>query len=121
MLLFQVHRNGFIDFSDTPLSSYDTLENRDESIGGFSVFLVTKKGGSGYLGTAHESNSTDEISLKLFNETKTYLEKYVKVTDFSPKTIILGTWYKCSHNYYRDTVWLFIIVLYYVQSRVVPT
>ena len=44
--------------------------------------------------TVHESTATDEISVKLFNQTKNYLEKYVNVTNFSPTTIVLATWYK---------------------------
>ena len=46
------------------------------------------------MGTVHESTATDEISVKLFNQTKNYLEKYFNVTNFSPTAVILGTWYK---------------------------
>ena len=42
----------------------------------------------------HEYDATDEISLKLFNETKHFLRKYANLTEFHPTTIILGTWYK---------------------------
>ena len=113
-----MYRNGFIGFSDTPLSEVPWLSASHEGIAGFLADLRTAQLSSGFLGTAHESNSTDDISLKLFNETKTYLEKYVNVTEFSPTTIILGTWYKCNEEYEPHKVWLPIIVLYYVQHYI---
>ena len=50
--------------------------------------------GAGFLATVHDNTATDEISVKLFNQTKTFLNKYANVTNFSPTVIILGTWYK---------------------------
>ena len=60
-------------------------------------------GNGGFVVTVHESTATDEISVKLFNQTKNYLEKYANVTNFSPTTIVLATWYKGTpypHVYY---------------------
>ena len=51
-------------------------------------------GNGGFLATVHESTATDEISVKLFNQTRLYLQKYANVTNFSPTTVVLGTWYK---------------------------
>ena len=48
----------------------------------------------GFTAAVHDKDATDEISLKLFDETRHFLKKYVNSTEFSPKTIILGTWYK---------------------------
>ena len=49
---------------------------------------------SGFLATVHEKTATDEISVKLFTQTKNYLQNYANVTNFIPTTVILGTWYK---------------------------
>ena len=62
-----------------------------------------RNGIGGFLATVHESSAKDDISIKLFNQTRHFLRKYVNVTDFSPTTVILGTWYKGtpypSYNY----------------------
>ena len=67
-----------------------------EIVAGYWSDLDFSNGIGGYSAAAHESNDTDEISLKVFNETNHYLKTYANITDFSPRTIILGTWYKAS-------------------------
>ena len=63
-------------------------------VAGYWSDIDFRNGFGGYTATVHESNDTDKISLRLFNETRLFLEKFVNLTDFSPSTIVLGTWYK---------------------------
>ena len=63
-------------------------------VAGYWSDIDFRNGGGGFTATVHDKDATDEISLKLFNETKNFLKKYANLTEYSPATITLGTWYK---------------------------
>ena len=78
----------------------------------------------GFYASMHESTATDAISVKLFNQTNQYLQKYANVTNFSPTTVILGTWYKGTpYPYYNyldkiDVISSFLtfLILFYTSN-----
>ena len=91
-----MYSNGYITFSSFYHYLKPSFANNHQIVAGYGTDLDFRNGIGGFSAAVHESNATDEISLKVFNETNNYLEKYANVTDFSPRTIILCTWYKAS-------------------------
>ena len=103
LLSFQACSNGFFSFSRRYCAYVPNFGVAHDVIAPYWSDIDFRNGIGGFLATVHESSAKDHISIKLFNQTRHFLRKYVNVTDFSPTTVILGTWYKGtpypSYNY----------------------
>ena len=93
-LSFQACSNGFFSFSRRYCSYVPNFGVTHDIVAPYWSDIDFRNGIGGFLATVHDSSATDDISTKLFNQTRHFLRKYVNVTDFSPTTVILGTWYK---------------------------
>ena len=91
---FEACSNGYISFSNSFCHWNPNFGIGHDIIAAYWYDIDFRDGIGGFSATVHESTATDYISVKLFNQTKNYLEKYANVTAFSPVTVILGTWYK---------------------------
>ena len=93
-LSFQACSNGFFSFSRRFCAYVPNFGVTHDIVAPFWSDIDFRNGIGGFLATVHYSSATDYISVKLFNQTRNFLRKFVNVTGFSPSTVILGTWYK---------------------------